>query len=208
MLFVSQSRMRKLHQAAMLLPVVIGCYAGEPDQAQMTTTNSPGKMPVEEAFRKALGSVKGRVNLMDPKVEFGLSRMTNNAWLIQLQSAADVPTPGISIRVTDGGNIAIALASTNTTAAAWLSSGKASAPDPELRIRPEVALRQGVEALNKWWKVAPDAFFSPEGRMTLRRTGKQEWLMKVRKYPATGNPEWRVEIKENGDVDAYPVGLL
>lgn len=193
----------------MLLPVVIGlhCWAGEPDQAQFTTTNSAGRMPVQEAFRRALGFIKNHVNIMDPNADFQLSRTEKNEWLIRVKGVVDVPVSGASILVADSGAIQLRLASTNGAGAAWLPSGTGSAPDPSLRIRPEVALRQGVECLGKWWKVTPEAFFSPQGRISLRRTGRDEWLMGVYKCPATGHAEWQVEIKGSGNVRAYPVGL-
>ena len=184
----------------------------ESNATQSVAANTIGSNPTNrivphEAFRRALGSIKRRVNLMDPHADFRLARTERGEWLVQVKGGADVPEGGLSILVTDKGAVEIRLSQTNADAEAWLTSGKASKPDPTVKVRPEVALKQGVEALAKWWKVTPDAFFSPEGRVTLRLTDEEEWLMGVYKYPATGNPEWRIEIKENGDVRAYPVGL-
>lgn len=171
-------------------------------------TNVAIRVTVEDGFRRGLGMIKERVNLMDPLAEFQVSRLDRAGWLVQVKCPADVPTPGLTVFVGDAGDHKITLMSTNSDALQWLASGTATTPEKGVKIRPEAAFRQGLKALEKWWKVSLGAFSSPEGRITLIRTGQDEWQMGVYGYSETGYREWWIRIGDNNEVDARPVSGL
>jgi hypothetical protein len=103
--------------------------------------------------------------------------------------------------VKDSGTVDLKLSQTNADSAAWLSSAKTGEPDPDVKVRPEAAFRQGLQALEKWYKMTPDSFLAVRGRITLSRIAKDEWFMDVSGYSGTPLGGWWVEIKDNGTVN-------
>ena len=205
---------RTLYQALtlVLFTMAIGCYGDEFNSrlsvaTDGATSNPTNRMLADEAFRRALGSIKRRVNLMDSNADFRLVRTENGEWLIQIKGGSDVPEGGLSILVTEKRAVELRLSQTNADAQAWLASGEASKPDPGIKVRPEVAFRQGLEALAKWWAVGPDCFLTPGGKIRLTRARKEEWVMNITGYSSTRHDEWRVTINDNGRIEAAPVTL-
>ena len=205
----------KVHRIVtmMLLAFAAIGYAADPNSVSPATLGSAESkrvepIGVEQGFRKALGSIRARADLMDPKAAFCISRTGDRQWLVQVDGIRDLPAGGLSVAVGDSGPVEIRIAKTNAEAGGWLSSAKASAPDATIKIRPEVALRQAIHALTHWWNIKPDCFFSPEGKITLKRRGKEEWEMRIYRYSVTGHPEWRITIKDNVNVEVCRVPAI
>ena len=164
------------------------------------SSNPIARLGVEEAFRKALGSIKSAVVLQDTNASFRVSRVEPGRWLIQVREKSDVPAGGLSVMVKDDGAIEFKLAQTNTNAAAWIASAKLGEPDRSVKSRPEAAFRHGIQALVKWYRMTPDSFFALRGRITLSRSGKEQWLMDIAGYSDTPLGGWLLEINDSGEV--------
>ncbi len=191
--FSLDTRSKRVRRVKTAEPNKAGC------NAVPARTTAERTISAVDAFTIALGKVKGRVNILDMRGRFRMRRTEAGVWLVQLKDHADIPTEGLSIVVTDTGAASITMDKDNADAEAWLGAAKPGSPDPNVKMRPEVAFRKGIDAL-KWAPKPLDLRADVGGKITLSRIKHDEWFMDLFGYRGGPLGGYLINIKDDGQV--------
>jgi hypothetical protein len=165
-------------------------------------TNTPTASP-EQAFRTALGALKGRVDLLDTRGVATISAKEGAVWLIQLTNYAEIPKAGLSITVNPTGLVKLTLGDGGSPNQ-WLAATKGGKEDTKRKLRPEVALRKALESLSKWY-TGSDALLATSGRIKLSRSKEgDEWFVDVFGYSGMRLEGFYISVKDDGNVVVKP----
>lgn len=186
--------------------LAVGCSFGGAQSSNHVanpSAESAGKksasLAIGAAFRRGLGSIKGHVDLLDPKGTIFVSRSAG-AWLIQLTNYTHVPQGSLAITVSDDGSVTHALGAGAPSSEQWLKSPPLEGHlSRKTLIRPEVAFRKGVEALVKWRIHDEAKLADPQGRIMISPVSNG-WVMDVFGYPGLGIGGWWITIHNDGEV--------
>lgn len=152
-----------------------------PNNQSDRMTNTLQIVELVNAFRTALGSLKGKVALANADGRIVVRWQNPDSWLVQIDSYPDAPPEGLSIFVKTNGTVTVSLTKSGDSASVWLATAKGGKADTKGKLRPEVAFQRGMQHFGEHSKSVD--LRDVRGCITLSRAaGNDGWFIDVSRF--------------------------
>jgi hypothetical protein len=160
------------------------------------------EIDIVQAFTKALGALKGKVNLLSTNGVMVTRSTSAGGWLIQLDGYPDASQGGLSIKIAHDATVTVQLTVGGGSPEAWFAAAKGGKSDTEGRLRPEVAFRKSVEFISA--KRRTMNWSEAKGEIKLWRTGDGDWFFAMTGYRNMHLGGCWIVVRDDGALKVVP----